>query len=812
MNEELKIVIKAITDEAKKELEKVKKELEDVKKKSEEASKASENIKKIGIAAVAVVGSIVALTAAMTNLGKSAMELQKAQAKLNTSFQSMGSNAAQAQKTYSELYRFLGDVDTATEAAQSLALITTNEKDLAEWTTILQGAYASMGDKLPTEGLAEAANETIKVGQVTGNLADALNWLGVSEDAVNESLANMNSQSEREAYLRSMLVGLYQGSADLYERNNAQIIAQNESQNRLNMAIASTSAYTVPLITALNNLGAMLLEYLGPALRVVCAILITFIQWIGAAAKAVGSFFGAFKDEGSEAGNTVTTTIKGTDTQVKNLGSDFKKTTNEATKLKKQLMGFDELNVVSPPTATAPASGGGVGGGGGVAIPGVEIPEIEMPPLGLDSFNETLEEVSKRLEGVLVLAGIVGAAFAAWGITHLIKNFDALKGKIKDISGTIMIVAGALLLVQGYSDAWANGIDWGNFATTLAGIGLVVGGITLKFGPLAGAISLIVGGIAMLVLGIKDLVTNGYSMEAVIMVAVGAITILIGVVWAFNAALLASPLTWIVVAIMAVVAVFVILWNECDAFRQFWIDLWDGIVVAFEAVVAWFKQAGKDIAKFFVDAWNAIKGAWNAVVNFFKGIWDGIVNIFKGVGNWFGNLFKNAWNGIKSAWSGVVGFFKGIWDSITSIFKSVGTAISNAITGSVKSAINGVLSGAIGIINGFISAINLAIAVINLIPGVNISKLKKLDVPKLAKGGIVDSATLAVVGERGKEAVVPLENNTEWMDKLADRIAQRNNTPSRIVLMVDGRELGWASINSINDITHQTGGLQLSLV
>jgi hypothetical protein len=68
-----------------------------------------------------------------------------------------------------------------------------------------------------------------------------------------------------------------------------------------------------------------------------------------------------------------------------------------------------------------------------------------------------------------------------------------------------------------------------------------------------------------------------------------------------------------------------------------------------------------------------------------------------------------------------------------------------------------------------------------------------------------------MIGERGKEAVVPLENNTEWMDRLADRIANRNSAPTKIVLMLDKKELGWANIKSINSITEQTGTLQLTL-
>lgn len=146
------------------------------------------------------------------------------------------------------------------------------------------------------------------------------------------------------------------------------------------------------------------------------------------------------------------------------------------------------------------------------------------------------------------------------------------------------------------------------------------------------------------------------------------------------------------------------------------------------------------------------------------------------------------------------------------MFSDVGKVVADAVTNTVKKAINSVLSTAVNIINGFISAINFAIGIINAIPGVSISKLSKLSVPALAKGGIVDSATLAVIGERGKEAVLPLENNTGWIDMLADKLNERNGTPSKIVLMLDSKELGWANINSINNITRQTGALQLQLL
>ena len=106
----------------------------------------------------------------------------------------------------------------------------------------------------------------------------------------------------------------------------------------------------------------------------------------------------------------------------------------------------------------------------------------------------------------------------------------------------------------------------------------------------------------------------------------------------------------------------------------------------------------------------------------------------------------------------------------------------------------------------------MAISVINKIPGVNIKKLSKLSVPKLAKGGIIDSATLAVVGESGKEAVVPLENNLEWLDKLADRLAARTGGSTPVVLNVDGKTFAQTAINTMNELTRQTGSLKLNIM
>lgn len=173
-------------------------------------------------------------------------------------------------------------------------------------------------------------------------------------------------------------------------------------------------------------------------------------------------------------------------------------------------------------------------------------------------------------------------------------------------------------------------------------------------------------------------------------------------------------------------------------------------------------------AESFAAAWEWIKRAWQVAGQFFSGIWSAISGAFSAVGSFFKSVFSGAWNAVKSAFSAVGSFFKGVWNTIKNIFTSIGGAIGSAVSNAFSTAINWVLSKAIGIINGFISAINACIGLINKIPGVNISKLNKLDVPQLAEGGVLDKGKRTVVaGEDGAEAIVPLEKNTEWINKVA---------------------------------------------
>ena len=186
----------------------------------------------------AALNGIKELGSTIWNLDEATEEYRVAQGKLTTAFEAAGYSGEAAQKSYTEFYKILGDTDTATEASQLLAQLAQNEQDITKWTNIAAGVYGTFGDALPIEGMIESANETAKVGQVTGSLADALNWVGISEDEFNEKLAACSSESERNRLIMETLSGAYDEASSAFYRNNEALVASREGQAQLDETLA----------------------------------------------------------------------------------------------------------------------------------------------------------------------------------------------------------------------------------------------------------------------------------------------------------------------------------------------------------------------------------------------------------------------------------------------------------------------------------------------------------------------------------------------------------------------------------------------
>lgn len=244
------------TDKAEAELKDLRKEVDDVSDSLKESADAADNmgrsysdvgdiVKGVALGELVAngvqtaVGWVKNLIGEIWNLDEATAEYREAQGKLNTAFESAGMGPEAAKRAYSDFYRILGDTDTATEASQLLATLAENERDLSEWAKISAGVFGTFGDALPIEGLIESSNETAKTAKVTGVLADALNWAGISEDAFNDKLAALGTESERNSLIMKTLSETYDNASDSFFRNNEEVVKARENQILLDNALAS---------------------------------------------------------------------------------------------------------------------------------------------------------------------------------------------------------------------------------------------------------------------------------------------------------------------------------------------------------------------------------------------------------------------------------------------------------------------------------------------------------------------------------------------------------------------------------------------
>lgn len=262
------------------------------------ADKAGANIESFGDKMKGVLAgiSVAALAASINELVSVTNEFQEDMGKLSVAAQQNNVSTDAANGAYRDMVGILGETDQSVEAVNHLfALCGENTQALSDWTNIASGVYATFGDSLPLEGLTEAANETAKVGQVTGPLADAINWAseaavqqGVAlsgnqaaidaynsaleggatqEDAFNAALAACNTEQERAQLITDTLNGVYAEAGAQYQQTNADVIAYRQSQSDLTAAMSSLGQAFMPIVTGLTNVATMLLSGVQPAVQ-----------------------------------------------------------------------------------------------------------------------------------------------------------------------------------------------------------------------------------------------------------------------------------------------------------------------------------------------------------------------------------------------------------------------------------------------------------------------------------------------------------------------------------------------------------------
>ena len=645
----IEIIVDVNDSDAKKKLEGVEdaadetgKDLEDLGDSADEAGKgldvvdvAAGNLVANGLSAL--ISSLGNAIGELFALSEATIEYREDMAKLETAFTTTGHSTDTAQTAYKNFYKILGESDRSIEAANHLAELTKNEQEVAQWGTIAAGVTAKFGDSLPIEGLTEAANETAKVGKVTGPLADALNWAGISEDEFNKKLEKCNSEQERASLITSTLNNEYSAAAEEYNNLTASTQEARLATMEMEKTQAEVGATLEPITTAWTNLKTQALQAILPVIQFVADAFESLTQWM-------------------------------------------KENPEQAELLKGVILG---LAVAFGILATA------------LTISNL----VNMLTKAFQALNLTM--LANPV--VLIVAAIAGLVVAFMYLWENCEGFREFWIGLWDGITTTCSNAWQSI-TEFFTSAWANiQTAWNTTGEFFNGIWT---GIQNTFSSVGTWFS--------------DL---------------------------FSSAWLGIQNAW-------------------SSTGQFFSSIWVGIQNIFANVGSWFSSI-------FSSAWNGIQSAFSTWGNFFSGLWTNTQNAFANVGSWFSGVFSSAWTGIKSIFADWVSFFSGLWSSITRIFTDIGSKIGTAMGGAISGVVNGIIKIAEGIINSAISAINGAIDVINLIPNVNIGHVEKVSFPRLAKGGVLEKGQIGLLEGSGAEAVVPLEKNTGWLDKIAKRLSNK---------------------------------------
>ena len=295
--------------------EEANKAITDTTKKGEEAGKklknAFSNIGKFAkTAGTAIVTAGTAIAGAMVSLADNTRDYRTEMAKLDTAFVTNGHSSKTAKETYKSLQAVLGETDQAVEAANHLAVLCSTQEELQKWTDICTGVYATFGASLPIEGLTEAANETAKTGEVTGSLADALNWAGINEEQFNMTLAACSSEQERQCAIMNTLSAAYKEASDQFKKTNEKIMDSNRAHDNLNAAMAKLGDAAEPAVTMVINAVAKLAEKALP-----------LVEGITTAVLALGDAWVALKEKMTDIAANITVNATSTATAAANIGS-----------------------------------------------------------------------------------------------------------------------------------------------------------------------------------------------------------------------------------------------------------------------------------------------------------------------------------------------------------------------------------------------------------------------------------------------------------------------------------------------------------
>ena len=549
------------------------------------------------------------------------------------------------------------------------------------------------------------------------------------------------------------------------------------------------------------SLGQGFIAALTPVIKVINTIMGKLVQLANVFSAFMKRLFGVKSDSSSGIG-TVASDVSSATNAMDNLSNSTSGVGSAAKKAAKEikgLMGIDEINTISSTGSDSDSGSGGSSGIGNIGMDDWDFSQQEKATDGLLSkvevFADKVRNIFKNISNFIkkhkeIILSIIGGLVSGIIAFFIAGNWGAITGAIASVIGWIeliptalglaglalttpaALIAGAVAVVTtAFLYLWQTSDSFRN--ALINGWNALVSALTPYFKAIMGALKLVGDFLVTVLKPILFLLWDAWCtvVDNIVKVTMSLWTNCIAPVVKFLGECLKKIIdglneiwqAW-KPTIEKIGEILIVIWNNC-----------------LKPVINWL---GNEFIQAFRNVGNYIKPILESLKIMFGGLIDFIVGVF--TGNW------------QKAWQGVQNIFRGIFDGLTNIAKKPLNAIIDAI-------------------NAMIRGLN-KIKLPNWIPGFGGMGINIPTIPKLAKGGIVDAPTIAMVGEAGKEAVMPLENNTGWITDLAAKVADRmpvsvgnsndNSMSGDLILQIDGSIIGKVALNQLRKMQRQ-GGITL---
>lgn len=720
-----------------------------------------------------------------TDLKKSSGEQSGIKAQLDAAKESakQAENALKSLRAESERLRKItsGEVSASPDAyisaysrqSEVAAQIKEQEARLKEQDKIvesLDGKYAKITDKVMEQTSALDAAKT-RAGELTREITSASGASERMEHAAKSVSDSMDTFGKRVSGLfkRVLVFSLITRALQSLRTWLGKTIMQNEEAR-----------------AAVARLKAAFLTLAQPILQVVIPVFVKLVDILTQVVTAIAKFFGMLSGKSWGAQVAAAKGLNAEKEAIEGVGS-------AAEDASKSMASFDEINQIT----SNQASGGG-GGAGGAA-------STDIAP---DFSN--LDMAEDKLHDILGLVGAIAAGLLAWKIASMFTN------DLSKIAGIALAAAGAFALVYFWLDAWKNGIDLQNFLGMLAGLAALAAGLAIAFGPIAAGIALVAGGLAMLVVGIKDVIENGFNLVNTLTIIAGLLAAGIGI-----SLLTGSWIPLLIAGFAAALVALVSFTGHGEELIEGLKNIIDGFGKFFKGVFTGDLKLAAEGAK---QIWEGLKQTWNAIVNSIKDAWSAFITWLQGknpalaaIFETIGKLFSDQYNAWKKILSGLITFLTGVftgdwkkaWNGVLDILKGVW----NLIVGTVEGAINFIIDG----INLLISALNkIHFEVPDWVPlvggksfGINITPVSRVSLPRLASGAVIppNREFMAVLGDQksGTNIETPLATMVQAFKQAMNETGGMGGRSITVVMQVDKREFARAVYQANNDETQRVG-------